>query len=304
MPFTKGGVKPAIKVTDPAGKVLKAEVDYAVSYKNNTKLGKYTDGKKAPAVVVKGKGNYAGTVEVPFTIIPKDITVSNTDEINVNVDDITVVAADKVVNFKNKGWKSAFKVLDQSGKALTAGDAELKKAVYTIEELPASSEGITNYAELVDYQTNNTSIPDGAKIPAGTTIKITVALKGDFYQGTVSGTYRILEEGKDISKFTFKIKDQAYTGDGILLDETSDFTTIQYKKQNIGLVLEEGTEQTLEVVPGSYVKNINKGTAKVTLRGKGAYGGTKTVSFKIVERTIKDNNFNAIYKGLADVSVE
>ena len=157
---------------------------------------------------------------------------------------------------------------------------------------------------LVDYKTNNTSIPDGAKIPAGTTIKITVALKGDFYKGAVSGTYRILEDGKDISKFTFKIKDQAYTGDAIEIDEISDFATIQYKKNDVALVMEEGTEQTLEVVPGSYVKNVNKGTAKVTLRGKGVYGGTKTVSFKIVERNVKDNNFNAIFKGLVNVSVE
>ena len=46
-----------------------------------------------------------------------------------------------------------------------------------------------------------------------------------------------------------------------------------------------------EIVEGSYVSNINKGTAKVTLRGKGTYGGTKTVTFKIVARQLqkKDN---------------
>ena len=43
-----------------------------------------------------------------------------------------------------------------------------------------------------------------------------------------------------------------------------------------------------EVVPGSYVKNINKGTAKVTFRGINGYGGTKTVSFKIGQRSIVD----------------
>ena len=43
-----------------------------------------------------------------------------------------------------------------------------------------------------------------------------------------------------------------------------------------------------EIVPGSYVKNINKGTAKVTFRGINGYGGTKTVSFKIAERSIAD----------------
>ncbi|MCR5450159.1 MAG: hypothetical protein K6F23_12290, partial [Solobacterium sp.] len=35
-----------------------------------------------------------------------------------------------------------------------------------------------------------------------------------------------------------------------------------------------------------YTNNIKKGTAKVTFRGKGEYGGEKTVSFKIGQRNI------------------
>ena len=38
----------------------------------------------------------------------------------------------------------------------------------------------------------------------------------------------------------------------------------------------------------SYSNNINKGTAKVTFRGIGEYGGTKTVTFKIGQRNITD----------------
>ena len=59
---------------------------------------------------------------------------------------------------------------------------------------------------------------------------------------------------------------------------------ITVNKQKEYLVLGEH----FEVVPGSYVKNINKGTAKVTFRGINEYGGTKTVSFKIGQRSIID----------------
>ena len=43
--------------------------------------------------------------------------------------------------------------------------------------------------------------------------------------------------------------------------------------------LTEGVDY--EIVTDGYTKNINKGTAKLTVRGIGEYGGTKTASFKI-----------------------
>ena len=46
--------------------------------------------------------------------------------------------------------------------------------------------------------------------------------------------------------------------------------------------------EDIEVVPDSYVKNVNKGTAKVTFRGINDFGGTKTVSYKIGARSIAD----------------
>ena len=46
--------------------------------------------------------------------------------------------------------------------------------------------------------------------------------------------------------------------------------------------------EDIEVVPDSYVKNVNKGTAKVTFRGINDFGGTKTVSYKIGARSITD----------------
>ncbi|MBR5578454.1 MAG: SGNH/GDSL hydrolase family protein, partial [Lachnospiraceae bacterium] len=66
MPFTKGGVKPSVTITNPQGVVMTEGVDYTVSYKNNKNLGSFTAGKAAPARVVKGKGNYQGTEEVYF----------------------------------------------------------------------------------------------------------------------------------------------------------------------------------------------------------------------------------------------
>jgi len=66
------------------------------------------------------------------------------------------------------------------------------------------------------------------------------------------------------------ISDQTYTG--------SALTPTPVVKYN-GTRLKKGTDYT-----ASYTNNTKVGTAKITLRGKGNYTGTKTVSFKIVRK--------------------
>ena len=46
--------------------------------------------------------------------------------------------------------------------------------------------------------------------------------------------------------------------------------------------LKPGTD--FEVIDSTYTNNVKKGTAKVTVRGLDKYAGTKTLSFKIVQK--------------------
>ena len=59
----------------------------------------------------------------------------------------------------------------------------------------------------------------------------------------------------------------------------------------------EGENANIEIV--RYENNIKKGTAKVTLKGKEdtEFGGLKTVTFKIVPRTI-ENNWEGIFEDM------
>ena len=221
--------------------------DYTLKYTNNTKAN--TEGK----VLITFKGNYKGTPSKTFTfsISPKEIST------------VTITSKDKVYSSKANAWKSAPVLKDTDGKTLKAGVDYEKTIVYTTE----ADEELTKV------------------IPAGTVVKVTVTGKGN-YTGTVSTTYRILETGKDISKLTFKISNQEYTGSPVTIDE-GDITSIKLGKKEQELVL--GTDY--EIV--SYSNNLNKGTAKVTFQGIGKYGGTKTVSFKIGQRSIV-NYWNGI----------
>ena len=54
-------------------KILEADKDYKVTYKNTAKVAGKTDAK-APAMVIKGMGNYTGTKTITYSIIPKEIT--------------------------------------------------------------------------------------------------------------------------------------------------------------------------------------------------------------------------------------
>ena len=116
------------------------------------------------------------------------------------------------------------------------------------------------------------------KVPAGSVIRVTVTGKGN-YTGTVSGEYRILSAGKDISKAVFSIASQEYTGEEITLDHSA-FTKALINKTTQLIYGED-----FEIV--SYSKNIKKGTASVTLHGINRYGGFKTVKFKITGKKLK-----------------
>ncbi len=112
-PYMKGGAAPEVIVTSD-GKTLLSGKDYTVSYLNNKKPALSTDAK-APAVVVKGKGNYTGSKQIPFSIVAKTLTNDN---------GIRVIAADKIVSTKKNGYRQRFKVYDADGKALGTGDYE------------------------------------------------------------------------------------------------------------------------------------------------------------------------------------
>jgi len=295
---------------------LEAGTDYTIeSYFNNINAGTAT-------VVLRGLGNYTGTRKVTFKITPADATgrkitledayytkggskpkvtveglTEGTDYTlkytdNKKVTDgsvskwptvtitfkgnyrgtvrrefpidpkplsaVTITAKDKVYSTKANAWKSAPVLKDTDGKTLKAG---------------------TDYEKNITYTT-----ADGKEFPAvvepGTIIKVTVTGKEN-YTDTVTTTYRILETGKDISKMTFKIANKEYTGSPVELSE-DDILSIKIGKTEQNLTL--GTDY--EIV--GYTNNVKKGTAKVTFRGKGDYGGEKIVTFKIGQRSIVD----------------
>ncbi len=90
------------------------------------------------------------------------------------------------------------------------------------------------------------------------------------YKGTTAvGKYPVTVHAIDLSSLNFgSIPDQKYTGSPITI-------SLDIKVNEIGLT--EGKDYTI-----SYENNVGPGTASFTIKGKGWYTGSKTVTFKIV----------------------
>ncbi|MBQ6478071.1 MAG: S8 family serine peptidase [Erysipelotrichaceae bacterium] len=297
------------------GRILTEGEDYTVTYKNNNKVGTAT-------VTFKGIGNYTGSFNKTFKItavtsdwlfavaLPcnyekggakaeiiavdrfnrvqlvegKDFKVtyknntmpgeglalitykgnySGTAEAKFEISaaplsGTTLKVADKAYTTKKNGWKSAVTIVDVNGKKLTAVD----------------------YDKNVKYYYVSTGEEVGANdIPAAdTVIRVVAEGKGNYY-GTAEAEYRIVKG--DVSKASVKILKQFYTGKPV--EVSKDDITVKVGKD----ILNASDYQII-----SYENNVNKGTAKLTIKGVGNYGGTKTVSFKIVQKSF----LNAIWR--------
>lgn len=264
--YTKGTTTPAVVVTTAEGRVLEAGKDYTVSYKNNKKIG------QEASVIVKGKGNYADSETINFIIERKELSNDN---------GIRIVVKDKVSNGKANNWSQSVKVLDSNGKALSAKDYDKKNMEFFVIR-----DGKGNIVE--------TKLDKSMIVEENSIIEVRVKGIGDYAakdetDAVATGTYRILKKGYDISKATIKLKDKDYTGAAVEITSQDDFV-----EGKVFLTIEKGNKKVLElgkdieVVEGSYEKNIAKGTARVTFRGMEGtdFGGTRTVTFKIKPATI------------------
>lgn len=254
--YRKSGAKPEPTVTftaNAAGEDEKAETqplvlgkDYKVTYDMNKKVGTAT-------AKITGKGNFTGQTSETFNIEQQTLGV------------LDVSAADKVYKTGKKmsTYLIAPVITDQDGKKLKKGTDYDGSFNYTYMETTLLKDGtVRSKGEEVEKN----DIPVG-----GTKIKVT-ATGINNYKDSVSTTYQIAE--KDIKKVSFeKIPDQIYTGYAIEPGES----LIKSK----GVTLEYGKDYEIE----GYMNNIKSGTAKVTIHGLGAYGGTKTLTFKIKKCT-------------------
>ncbi len=254
------------------GRMLNDNDDITVEFADGAETVPYAKGGAVPGVIVRDRNT--------VLIMGRDYTVSYAG--NKAVTD----GAEAAVSIRGKGnYKGEiarrFSIVKQdignlkdgifvSDKVKTKKSDWYKKPAVTITDLDGKKlKEKTDYEICDDYEV----LDDGY-------VKVTIkAADNGNYKEKVSVTYRCLDADKMLSKAKVmkNIEIQTYTGSEIMLSE-DDLTGILYmgNKRSPDLLI---PGEDFEVL--SYSGNIKKGTAKVTLKGIGEYGGTKTLNFKI-----------------------
>lgn len=239
------------------GEVLTENVDYTLAYANNKVVGNGT-------VTIKGKGNFGGSKPYTFVIGRK-----NLGEVVITATDV-VYASNKKISY----YLSKPVLTDASGKTLVAGKDYNKVFIYELQQADGT------FAAVKD--TDVTGIVPGSILR----VKVTTP-ESSCYTGTHSITYRVIGSAQNIKSARVTIEPQLYTGRAVTLTK-EDIVSVEVKLNGSYVAL---SPDDYEIVEGSYKNNVKKGTAKVTIKGVGEYGGYKEASFKIQSKSIEDTSF-------------
>lgn len=310
--YTGKAIKPAVQVYD-GNTLLVQGTDYTVSYKNNVKVcdAESVEISKAPAIIVKGRKNYSDQETVPFSIVAIDLNESGiTAEsmIAVYTGRETRLVPVLYYNGTKLKYKTDYTVnYPQSLKNVGEYNIEVvgkggytgsRLISYTITDKlllnKANVNKIPNQIYSGKLQRPALTVKYGKSILSedvtqdgngdytvryinnrniGTATVIITAVEGSAYMGSKTITFKIT--GTPISKASVApIGNYVYNGNAI---KPQVKLTAKTKSGFEPEQLREGFDYTL-----SYSNNINVGTGKISITGKGKYTGSKTVTFKII----------------------
>ena len=283
--------KPAVSVTHN-GKKLTPDTDYTVAYTNNIEV---TDYARAH---ITGQGNYKGTLTQYFTIRKQDISncsiILSADsfpydgsdkrpEVTVKSGNNTLTASsDYTVSYSNNravgtatvtisgrnnytgSASKSFRIVPADIANFTASlsastfgyDGSKKEPSATVR---SGNKTLTSGTDFTVSYNNNVNVGTASAVITG---------KGN-YSGSITKEFIITPA--DFSKLTASLAAGTFSYDGT--EKKPEVTVKSGSKQ-----LTSGTDFTV-----SYTDNINVGTAKAVITGKGNYSGTITKSFKITQ---------------------
>ncbi len=287
--YTGEELKPAVSV-ELNGATLNENVDYTLTYSNNV------NAESGANVTVNGIGNYTGSASASFTIQRRPVTVHagvvlkyyGYDDPDLTsgayaegtIGDDTVTCTFS----RDAGESVGTYVLHVTGEEEQGNyQVSYENGAFTINPCPLSQAKVASIANQTYTGSEIKPAPkvtvNGKVLKRGTdytlawknnvklgTATLTVTGKGN-YRDSVSVNFKIVKPS--VAKATVsKIANQKYDG------------TVKKPRPTVklgGKTLKLNTDYTL-----TYKNNQKAGTATITIKGKGSYTGTKSVTFKIV----------------------
>lgn len=331
--YTGKAIKPTINVY--YGNTLLSSSDYTVSYKNNTNAAAFdavdAKGKSvAPKVVIKGKGNFTGTIEKTFTILPINLDDYKEDtqlQQILSINSVYAAYTGKVI----KGVptvKLNGKTLTQSAKQYTLSypqeneeGAYLKTGTYEIliEGSGKNFIGKTSVSETisskliskVSVKTDKSSYPynseTGITIPDKITVKdgkkelvyeqdYTVSYECEDRIGTAYVVVTGINDYSGTKKVSYKITGKKLTSKMIVMNTLSlPYTGDSIDVNELSFSVKDGTAD-LEIGKHFSVELtgelVKAGTFNVVFNGINGYTGTVVKKVKINKVSVSSAEFS------------
>ena len=179
--------------------LLKEKTDYTLTYKNNVNAAAWNTAK-APSVTINMKGQYSGSINLYFTILPKDISKIDPNPANANDSALADSPGyEQVVNYAKK--------LNIPAPVLT----------YNRKKLAVNKDFICDYAQLPsDYK-------KGDSYDLGRQYSYTVTGKGNF-TGSLPMWLVVLDKKQNFNTASVTLNAKKYAYHGVPL--TKDDVTI------------------------------------------------------------------------------
>ncbi|NLG04049.1 MAG: hypothetical protein GX567_09515, partial [Clostridia bacterium] len=241
-------------IVEVGGHDLQKGTDYTVSYTNHLNVAE-ADIRKAPTIIITGKGNYKGSIKRTFSIKPRPMS---SEEIMVTVADA------RYNNGKALSPKTTVTYIPmiEGTKSIL-----LKKGRdYTITYMDETGDpNELSYGRVIIQGTGNYTGTLGDSEDPQKQIRFKISNKVLADRFIVTGVQPVTYHG----------------GEQLQLDEGQKSTVKVYEKRNMPELV-EGEDYRLE-----FYNNINAGIAKMKIIGMGEYAGEKTVTFKILPRNLQ-----------------
>ena len=283
--YTGTAIKPEMRVYDK-NVLLKEQVDYTVSYKNNINANDASVAAKAPTLTVTGKGNYTGKDTKTFKILPLDISSPLFEAENISIASTgkaqkpvpTLYFGSRQLKNKTEFTYSYCKTDETTAAAGTDSAAPALNAAGTDSAAPALNATGTDNAVPTDGAEKLDSVTDTG------TYYVELTGNGNF-TGSRTVKLTVLPSAKDnpavklISKVTVaRIPSQVY-----VTANKNGVVTPEITVKDGKTVLEEGVHYTV-----SYSNNNRVGTAFAIIEGieEAGYSGSRRVAFQITGTAI------------------
>lgn len=298
--YTGKAITPSVKVYYNK-KRLMAGRDYTITYQNNIKAA-MSDSKKAPAVIVKGKGNYTGKRKAFFTIkkrmliekdnikvakiYPQDIKYTPVVTCDNNVlkagTDYTLMYLDASGSkLKSQPTKTGSYQMHIHGKGSCEGDIYFRYSISERGGAKLINKGTATISSFI-YGSNKPEVSlsvDGIKLTCGT--EYFVNFDNVDRKGVATATFIGVGNYTGILKKKFNVLAAPIQESDISIPKTVAYEKGGAKAEVTvtvnGNKLVRNTDYTVLYKNNTKVGNI----AEVIVKGKGNYSGNVTKTFHV-----------------------